>query len=316
MKIGFFGTPAIAAFCLEELSKRYEISFAVTGADKPAGRHLKLHPSPVKEKAQSKNIPVHHPARLRDDEFIREIAEAKCDIFVVVAYGRIIPAEVFNIPPLKTINLHPSLLPKYRGAAPVEWAVINGERETGITVQLINERLDAGDIILQSRVPVPPAMTAGELYEIIMPAGAELLISSIEKLHSGDVSPLAQREDEATYCGKISRETARINWKAESMQIHNLVRGLNPKPGAWTTFRGTSAKILKAAPFADDPALKLDPGCLDIFGKKRLLAGTGDGCLEIVSIQPETRKAMDGLSFINGYKPAEGDHFESPGGAD
>jgi methionyl-tRNA formyltransferase len=309
MKIGFFGTPEIGAYCLGRLSGRFSVAFAVTGRDKPAGRHLRMQPSPVKRAALGMNIPVHHPANLRDAEFIASIGSAGADIFVVVAYGRLIPAEVFTLPPLGTINLHPSLLPRYRGAAPVEWALINGAAETGVTVQVINERLDAGDIVLQERIALDAETSAGELYETLLPRGADMLIASIEKLAGGSAARIPQNEDEATYCGKIDRALARIDWRASAGSIHNLVRGLNPRPGCWSSFRGMTVKVWKTALFGDEAPPPPGPGFLLPYGRKRLLAGTGTGWLEILSIQPETRKAMDALSFINGYRPSGNERF-------
>ncbi len=309
MKIGFFGTPEIAAYCLGELLNEFEVTFVVTGEDKERGRHLKVQDGPVKALAAEKGIPVYQPARLRDPEFIQAIAKHDADLYVVVAYGKIIPAEVFSRPRLKTINLHPSLLPKYRGAAPVQWALINGENETGITVQTINERLDAGDVLLQTRIPLDESMCAEDLYRIVLPEGARLLRETVRGLSAGAITPVAQNEDEATFCPKIDRDTAHIEWQLPAVRIHNLVRGLNPKPVAWTTFRGKNMKIWKTAPCPDIADPRPGPGELAVFQKKRLLAGTGDGVLEILQIQPETKKIMDGLSFINGYRLAAGEKF-------
>ena len=310
IKIGFFGTPGIAAYNLQKLAERYDIAFVVSGDDKPAGRHLKTQCCPAKYFALEKNFKVLHPVRLRDEPFLDELRKANADIFVVVAYGRIIPPEVFTMPRLKTINLHPSLLPKLRGAAPIEWALINGERESGVTVQLINEELDAGDIILQERIAIPESMTAGEMYDAVLPIGARLLTNAIEQLHGGSARPVQQNGAEATYCGKLDRDTARIRWDNEPFQIHNLVRGLNPRPGAWCVFRGKQVKIWKTAPFAGEISTAPAPGRLLPFQKKRLIAGTGGGPLEILAIQPENKKVMDGLSFINGYRLSPNDYLE------
>ena len=309
MKIGFFGTPEIGAFCLKELARQFEVLFAVTGEDKPAGRHRHLQASPVKVAALELGVPVLQPAKLRDEGFIAELRKYPADAYVIVAYGKIIPREIFDHPPLKTINLHPSLLPKYRGAAPVEWALMRGETETGITVQLINERLDEGDILVQKTIAVGSGMTAGELYDIVLPEGAALLADTLRRMAAGDITPRKQREDEALYCGKIDRELARVDWAKRAAEIHNLVRGLNPKPVAWTEFRGKTVHLWKMALPADTAGIELVPGELRVHAKKRLLAGTGDGVIEILSIQPETKKAMDGLSFINGYRLQAGERL-------
>ena len=308
MRLGFFGTPEIASYCLNELAALYEICFAVTSVDKPVKRSGTPMPSPVKKLALSKNIPVIQPENLNDPEFLNEIKKHRADIFVVVAYGKYIPKEVWENPRLKSINLHPSLLPKYRGAAPVQWALINGETETGVTIQLINEKFDAGDIVVQKTVPVPENMTAAELCEAVLPPGCAMLCEAIELLSSGKAQPVRQNESEATYCGKINRDTARINWASSPEKIHNLVRALNPKPAAWCVFRGAGIRIWKTCRFREEAGLK--PGQIGVYQKKRLIAGSGAGAIEILHIQPDNKKIMDGLSFINGYRLKQNEYFE------
>ncbi len=316
MRIGFFGTPGIAAYALEHLTTHFDIAFLVTGDDKPAGRDLQITCSPAKEVARAHGIAVLHPKSLRDESFIAALKSFNADIFVVVAYGRLIPREVFTLPRLGTINLHPSLLPRYRGAAPVEWAIMHGEPRTGVTVQLINERLDAGDIVMQREIPLTDSITAGELYEIVLPTGSHLLVESIRLLESGRAAPVVQDEAQASYCGKIDRETARIDWTMPAVQINNLVRGLNPKPGAMTGFRDMLFKIWKTAPLAEEAPCAPAPGVLFVHRKKRLLVGTGSGFLEVLSLQPERKKAMDAASFINGYRLTADARFGSrPSGA-
>lgn len=310
IKIGFFGTPDIASYALEKLCEKFEILFLVAPEDKECGRNRGIQSCAAKETACCMNIPVLQPSRLKDPDFLKAIESFNADIFVVVAYGKLIPENVFTSPRLGTINLHPSLLPLYRGAAPVQWALINGEKETGITVQMINKELDAGDIVLQESFPLDSNITAGELYEKVLPMGADLLIKAVELLASGKAEKVRQNHDNATYCGKIDRETAHIDWHNDSRVIHNLVRGLNPKPAAWTTFKGKNIKIYKTALFNEEPGYSPSPGELFRFQKKRLLAGTGNGILEILEIQPENRKIMDGAAFINGYRIDSGEAFE------
>ncbi len=309
MKIGYFGTPEIAAYCLDRLMSCHTISFVVTGEDRPAGRNMRLQSSPVKKLALEKGIPVLHPPSLKDDAFYNEIQKIGADIFVIVAYGRIIPDRILYLPEYKTINLHPSLLPKYRGAAPIEGAIVGGESETGVTIQLVNERLDAGDILLQRVIPVGIDMTAGDLYNIVLPAGSALLLESLKLISEGSIKPVAQDEGAATYCGKIDRDTAAVDWSKNSFEIHNLVRGFNPRPCAWSTFRGSNMKILRTSLPDDGPGVPPSPGRIVKHQKRRLFAGTGDGWIEILMIHPETKKPMDGLSFLNGYMIAEGDSF-------
>lgn len=309
MKIGFFGTPEISCSCLDEMLKQHEVLFVVTAEDKPCGRNRKMRFCPTKDLALCRKIDVLQPCDLSDPEFIEVLKSYNADIFVVVAYGLIIPEEVFTIPPLKSINLHPSLLPKYRGAAPIQWVLINGEKETGVTVQMISRRMDAGDIILQERIPIDDDMNSEDLYKRVIEMSGDLLKRAITLLAEGSRAPVKQDESEASYCGKIGRETAHIDWSMSSEDIRNLVRGLNPKPAAWTTFRGKNMKIWTTSLLNEETGLELKPGQLAKFMKKKLLAGTGNGVLEITGIQPENKKLMDGLSFINGYRIGESEEF-------
>jgi len=308
MKVGFFGTPDIASSVLKRLCREHEVVFLVAPEDKRCGRNLKIQNCSAKELALCEHIPVLQPESLKNPEFIQVLKTYGADIFVVVAYGKLIPRSVFTLPALGTINLHPSLLPAYRGAAPVEWALINGEKETGVTVQMINEKLDAGDIVLQEKIVLNDTITSGGLYELVMPVGEELVLKSIYLLSQGKASLISQDHDIATYCPKIDRETARIIWDKSADVTHNLVRGLNPKPAAWTTFRDMHMKIWKTFPFTGEP-VELFPGQVIKHQKKRLLAGTGDGIIEILEIQPENKKRMDGLAFINGYRLSEKEFF-------
>lgn len=310
MKIGYFGTPGISSYCLERLCEKHDILFVVTSVDKPKGRNRILSCSETKDVAECNDIPIFQPVKLKDPDFISEIKKFDADLFVVVAYGKIIPSEVYEMPRLKSINLHPSLLPKYRGAAPINWVLINGEEKTGVTVQLINEEMDAGDIVVQEEFLIDEEMNAAELYEKVLPLGYELLEKAIEKLNDSEFSPIKQDESEATFCQKIDRETAHINWGKNSNEIHNLIRGLNPKPYAWTTFRGKNIKIIKSKLFNNDINEDLKPGQLLKYQKKHLIAGTGSGNLEIRSLQPENKKIMDGLSFVNGYRIESSDFFQ------
>jgi methionyl-tRNA formyltransferase len=310
MKIGFFGTPELAARVLEDLGGTQEILFAVTAVDKEAGRNRELQSCPAKAQALALNIPVLQPAALKDPAFREQIESYNADIFVVVAYGSLIPRAIFDLPRLKTINLHPSLLPRFRGAAPIQWSLIRGESVSGITVQLINEKLDAGDIVVQEEVLLDENMTAAGLMEIVYDRGAVLIDRAIALLASGEARPVRQEESQATFCGKIDRAAAKIDWTRPAPEIHNLVRGLNPKPVAFASFRGENIKIWQTLVPHDDIQAAAGPGSIVQYGKKRLLAGTGAGFLEITAIQPANKKIMDGLSFINGYRLLPVDRFE------
>lgn len=302
MKIAFFGTPEIASFCLDYLSARHDVVAVITGEDKPRGRKKRVSPTPVKEVALRENIPLLQPSTLKDDAVVQQLRGLDADVFVVVAYGKIVPRAIFDAPHHGTINLHPSLLPKYRGAAPIQWSLINGEEETGITVQRINEELDAGDILLQESISLTETMSAADLYDIVLPRGADMLDRVLQGLATGTVSPVPQNHDEASYCGKIDRETSRIDWNSSARQIHNLVRGLNPQPGAWTTLNDEIVKIWRTLPLDDHEGR---PGEITIAGKHILHVGTGMGTLQIEMLQPQSRKSMDATAFINGLRGDE-----------
>ncbi|MBN1499634.1 MAG: methionyl-tRNA formyltransferase [Spirochaetes bacterium] len=310
MKIGFFGTPEIASYSLTALSREHEIVFAVTCLDKPQGRSQKVCTTPVKTCADDNCIALLQTENLKDPDFINELKCFNADIFVVVAFGYIIPESIFKMPRLGTVNLHPSLLPKYRGAAPVQWALINGENETGVTIQMVDEKLDSGDIVLQEKIPVSDEMNSSTLYDVILPLGADMLLKAVKGLDDGSIKPVPQNHEEATYCRKIDKAAALINWSNSAGQIHNLVRGLNPKPAAWTEFRDKNMKIWKTRIFDESADIKLMPGELMKFSRKRLLAGTGEGIIEILELQPENKKIMDALSFINGSRLAEKEFFK------
>lgn len=310
MKIGFFGTPEIAAYCLEKLIGRYEVVFVVTCEDKPQGRCLHVCSSIVKDCADAHNIEVFQPCSLKTDDIAPLIEKFNADIFVVVAYGQIIPRNVFAMPRLGSINLHPSLLPKYRGAAPVQWAIIHNEQASGITIQRIDERLDAGDVVLQEKFDISIDDTTGDIYSRILPLGTEVLFRAIDGLNDGSILPVKQNEADAVYCGKINREKSRIDWGISALNIHNLVRALNPKPVAWCEFRGKHTKIYKTKLFNETIDQELKNGELLRYQKKRLLAGTSDGILEILQLQPENKKLMTAVEFLNGARLEPGEVFD------
>lgn len=308
LKIGFFGTPEIASYCLEKIIQNFTVVFAVTQEDKPQGRSKTPVKPPVKQIAEQNGITVLQPHSIKDESFISSLAAYGADLFVIVAYGKIIPSSIITMPRLQTINLHPSLLPKYRGAAPVESSLRDGAASSGITVQYINERLDAGDIICQTKFDIPENYTAEDMYAMILPRGAELLVQAINGLDDGTLKPVPQNENDATYCGKFSKETAEINWNSPSSSIHNQIRAFNPKPIAWTMFRSSVLRVWESV-LPDDCDIRPSAGEFAVYRKKRLIAGTSDGIIELLVVQPEGKKVMTADAFINGYKPAAGERF-------
>ena len=308
MKIGFWGTPEIAAYCLESLLTRHQITLVVTKEDKPVGRQKKIQFSPVKQVALDHNLKILQPSNLKEPSFFKEIKDIEVDLFVVVAYGKIIPAKIYNHPLYKTINLHPSLLPKYRGAAPIQWALINGEKQSGIKIQLINDEMDAGDILAQETFSLDENETAAEVYQKVLPLGSEILEKVLNKIYFKEIIPTPQDEGLATYCQKIDLNLAKINWSSSSLKIHNLVRALNHKPGTWTTLAGKRLKVWKTRLTYENFDEKIMPGTL-IKMKKELLVKTGNGSLVIEELQLEGKKNMSGSSFINGYREIDGNQL-------
>ncbi|MBN2434050.1 MAG: methionyl-tRNA formyltransferase [Spirochaetes bacterium] len=311
MKIGFFGTPEVARGLLSHLCSNYDVCFVVTNCDKPAGRNKKVCKPPVKMCAEENNVEILQPETLKDELLVEHLKSFNADLFIVFAYGHLIPASVFEMPRYGTINLHPSKLPLYRGAAPVEWALMDGVSETAVSIQKITEKLDAGDILAQQNITIDPDMNARELYEKVMPLGISLVDHVIKGFKDDSLNPVKQNESQATYCKKISRSTARIDWNMKALQIHNLVRAMNPKPGAWSLFRDTEIKVWQTAIVPQDQMIDLKPGQLARLGKKRLVAGCGDGIIEIISIQPLGKKPMEASAFINGARLSDDESFQA-----
>jgi len=299
MRLVFMGTPEFALPSLTGLLEAgYEISAVVTVPDKPAGRGRQLRPSAVKECAVGLHLPLLQPGELCDPAFIQELRGLAADLFVVVAF-RILPPEVFSLPRIGTVNLHASLLPHYRGAAPINWAIINGERETGATTFFIDEKVDTGNWLLQCRVPIGEEMTAGELHDQLAEEGGILLLRTVAGLEAGTLEPKPQ-EGEVTRAPKLTREMGQIDWRRPAGALHDLVRGLSPSPAAWTLWRGKTLKIIRTSP---GPAGNHgEPGTLlHAGGKSPLLAATGDGALELVTLQPEGGKALSAAEFLRGH---------------
>jgi methionyl-tRNA formyltransferase len=262
----------------------------------------------VKEAADSLGLPVLQFCSLRDDQAGSSWRYLPRIFSWWLPTGISFPGG-FELPRLGTINLHPSLLPKYRGAAPVEWALYHGETRSGITVQRIDERLDAGDIVLQDEFGLDNTINAGELMDFVTGRSPELLLRAIAGLADGSLTPQPQIEKDATYCGKLDRDIARIDWTLSAAMIHNRVRALNPRPAAWCEFRGEQLKIWQTALCTEELPEPPAPGELLRFQKKRLLAGTGSGTLEILLLQQPNRKILDGAAFINGARLNPGERL-------
>lgn len=300
MKIVFMGSAAFAVPSLEALAaSRHEIVEVVTQADKPAGRGMHIKACPAAEAARRLGLPVFQPKGVKDPEAIWHIRSLGAELIVVVAYGKILPAEILKIPPRGCVNVHASLLPKYRGAAPIAWAIANGERETGVTTQLITEELDAGDILLARQTPIGSAESASQLHDRLAPMGALLLLRTIEGLERRTIKPVPQDHSKATRAPIIKKEDGHIDWKKPAGEIFNRVRGLNPWPGTFTFLVGKQFIVHKAA--ALDIEQDAAPGTV-VENQGRLAVACGEGTLYLMEVQPEGRKRMPAADFLRGHK--------------
>jgi len=306
MRVVFMGTPDFAVPTLERLiESEHDVVSVVTRPDAQRGRGRKLSPPEVKVAAEDHGLPVIQPDSLRDEVFQSQLAMLEPDLFVVVAF-LILPRTLLRIPKHGSINLHPSMLPKYRGAAPISWAVINGDRETGISTFLLKPKVDAGDLLIQKLVNIGENETAGELYERLKIEGAEVVIETVDGFASGSLTPVAQDDAGATPAPKLTKETGRIDWSRSAVEIRNLVRGTNPFPGAFTEYKNGILKV-HAVGLTDGsgPAGSV----LTADSKQGLVIATGDGAVSLESIQPQGKKAMDGSSFLLGNNVDVGEVF-------
>jgi methionyl-tRNA formyltransferase len=300
LKTVFFGTPAWAVPSLEALiESSIDVVGVVTNPDRPSGRGMKLTASPVKVAAAAAGLEVVQPAKARDPELADWLRGREADVATVVAYGKILPGDLLAVPPQGFVNVHFSLLPEYRGAAPVQRAVMEGRSETGVSIMRLTEGMDEGPVFANETLKIEPAETAGQVGDRLAAVGAALLIKTLLAIDSGDAVAVAQDHERATYAPKITDEEGEIDWSASSESIRDLVRGLNPAPGAWTTFEGKRLKIHATAPSAATSAageMKLDGSAL--------VAGTGSGSLELVEVQPAGKRRMTGAEFARGLRPA------------
>lgn len=304
MRIVFMGTSGFGLPALRLLLKKeYEIISVVTVPDKPAGRGRKLHESPVKTFAKSADLPVLQPGTLGDPWFIETLKKLRPELFVVVAF-RILPPAVFTIPSFGSINLHASLLPKYRGAAPINWAVISGERETGLSTFFLEEGVDTGDLILQKRISIGDDETAGELHDRLSEAGADIVRDSVQMIATRKVTPVPQDASRATPAPKIFRKDCRIDWNGGTSNVHNFIRGLSPKPGAFFHHGTTVLKVFRSVIARQGRAAAA--GTVTSTGD-RLVVSCGDGSVELTELQQEGKKTLRTAEFLRGYGIREGE---------
>lgn len=307
MKVIFMGTPDFSVGTLEALIEAgHEVALVVTQPDKPKGRGGKMQYTPVKEVAVAHNIPVYQPKRIREPECIEELRKYNADIMVVIAFGQILPKEILEMTPYGCVNVHASLLPSYRGAAPIQWAVINGDKVSGVTTMQMNEGLDTGDMLLKVEIPLDEKETGGSLHDKLAEAGARLCVETLDALKAGTVTPEKQGDSPTAYAKMLDKHMGKIDWKMSAKEIERLIRGLNPWPSAYTRWnendKGMKIWEAEVAEGQTDKAA----GTVVEVAKDGFFVQTGDGLLKITALQIPGKKRMDAAAFLRGYQMETG----------
>lgn len=300
MKIVFMGTPDYAATALEAiLQAGYEVTGVVCQPDKPKGRSGALAACPVKECALKYNLPVFQPERIKRPEAVAELKKFPADVFVVAAFGQILSEEILTMPKYGCINIHASLLPKYRGAAPIQWCIVDGEKETGVTIMQMDAGIDTGDILFTKKVEITEEETGGSLFDKLSQAGAELIVEALPKIEAGEVNPVKQDEALSNYARMLKKEDGQINWKRPAEEIGRQVRGMDPWPSAYTYYKGKQFKIWKAQA-VDGGTEGLQPGTIAQIEKQGIWIACGSGMLQVTEAQLEGKKRMSAADLMNG----------------
>ena len=300
MRVVFMGTPDFSVTALESLIKAgHEVAAVVTQPDKPKGRGKAVLMTPVKEKALEYSIPVFQPVKVRDPEFIKVVEDLRPEVIVVVAFGQIIPRVILDMPRYGCVNIHASLLPKYRGAAPIQWAIIDGEKETGVTTMMMDAGIDTGDMLETVTVPIEADETGGSLHDKLSAAGAKLIISTLEGLKEGTLTPVPQTDEGTCYAKMLTKSLGDIDWNASAEAIERLIRGLNPWPSAYTCWNGKTIKIWSAEVVDWEKDAKA--GEVVACDAGQLIVKAGEKALRIKELQLEGKKRMDTASFLRGY---------------
>lgn len=308
MNIVYMGTPDIAAVILKDLiDSRHKILAAVTQPDKPKGRGKQVGVTPVKELAEMHNIPVYQPVKVREEEFIKTLKEINPDIIVVAAFGQILPKQILDMPKYGCINVHASLLPKYRGAAPIQWSIIDGEEATGITIMHMDVGLDTGDMIMKEKVAIDKKETFGTLHDKLAACGGKLLLKALTAIEDGTAAREKQKDEESNYAVILKKEMGHIDYTGSALQIERLIRGLNPWPSAYSYLEGKTLKIWDGDVIEDKGNEKRAvPGTITGVTKDAILVQTGEGILAIKELQLEGKKRMTSEAFLRGYTINEG----------
>lgn len=311
MKLVFCGTPQFAVPSLERLAaSEFDVQLVVTQPDRPRGRGMEMAAPPVKRAAQKLKLPVIQPDRIKkNEEFQKQLTRLQPEAIIVVGYGRLIPSWMLALPPRGNINVHASLLPKYRGAAPIQWAIANGESVTGVTTMLLNEGLDTGDILLQRETEIGPDDTALTLAARLAELGADLLVETLRGLKTGTIRPVPQDHSRATLAPILKKEDGQIDFNRTAVEIHNRMRGFQPWPGAFTQFRDKNLKIIAAHPA--EGTLNLLPGELRLVAERVVVGSGGGSALELLQVQPEGKKVISAREFVSGYRPGAGERLGS-----
>lgn len=307
MRIVYMGSPDFAVQPLEKLVEAgHEVAAVFTQPDKPKNRGKQMQPTAVKAKALELGIPVYAPAKINTEENYELLRSFHADIFVVVAYGKLLKKEIFAMPPLGTINIHASLLPAYRGAAPIHWAVINGETESGVTIMYIDQGMDEGDMILSRALPIGPEENTGSLHDRLCDLGSEMIVEVLDAMAKGTAARVPQDHSKATYAALLTKELERLNWAEPAAKLHDLIRGLDPWPGTYGFYNGKRLKISCSRVTEGSGA----PGTVLAVNNEGFLVACGDGALFVTQVQPEGKGRMDAGAFVRGYHIAAGDVLE------
>ena len=319
MNIVFMGTPDFAVSALEAIIEAgHRVTAVVTQPDKPKGRGKELQMTPVKECAVAHGIPVFQPVRVKDEEAVGTLRKYNADIFVVAAFGQILSEEILNMPKYGCVNIHASLLPKYRGSAPIQWAIINGETVSGVTIMQMDKGIDTGDMLMKSEVIIDPGETGDSLHDKLAQAGARLIVEALPKIESGEITPVKQNDADSCYAKMLQKSMSRIDWHQSAETLDRLIRGLISWPGASTVYRGKTLKIWEEQVAQQEELQRMaaatgtgighiKPGTVVLVEKDAFYVQTGEGILKILTVQPEGKKRMAVKDFLLGYQIKEGE---------
>ena len=307
IRIVYMGTPDFAVEPLEAIIKAgYEVAAVVTQPDKQKGRGKEVKMTPVKECALRHGIPVFQPVKIKEPEAVAELEKYQADLFVVAAFGQLLSEEILNMPEYGCINIHASLLPAYRGAAPIQWAVLNGEKESGVTIMQMDKGLDTGDMLLKRSVELSPKETRDSLHDKLMHLGAELIVEALPKLEKGELVPEKQKDELSSYAKKLTKAMGQIDWSKDAVSLERWIRGLNSWPSAYTFFGGKTLKIWEAQVAEENGAQKAEPGQVVSVSREGFTVACGQGALQILSLQLEGKKRVLTREFLLGYQVEPG----------